>query len=158
MMREIIAPVGDTALIKRMSPSAIMPTRGTPRSIGLDCYADMPGLIDNQGEVALLSGHRRLVGLGFAVTPPIGCYARIAERSGLASKHGIMILGGVIDEDYRGEIKAILYNSGDHAFFLSHGLRVCQLIFEQARIPLIKAVDELPGTARGTAGFGSTGA
>jgi dUTP pyrophosphatase len=84
-------------------------------------------------------------------------YGRIAPRSGLASAHGISVLAGVIDADYRGEIGVMLHNTGEFPVTISHGQRIAQLILEVClNLPIVE-VDSLDETARGAHGFGSTG-
>ena len=80
-------------------------------------------------------------------------------RSGLALNHGITLLNapGTIDSDYRGEIKAILINLGDQAFTVKRGMKVAQLVLARVKRAIIVGVEELPDTARGEGGFGSTG-
>ena len=90
---------------------------------------------------------------------PSGVYARIAPRSGLAAKNRIAVGGGVIDPDYDGEVKVILFNHGDEDFIVNPGDRIAQIVLE--RVMLIDA-SIVPrkakrGTDRGSAGFGSTG-
>ena len=90
---------------------------------------------------------------------PAGVYARIAPRSGLAVKNRIAVGGGVIDPDYDGEVKVILFNHGDADFIVNPGDRIAQIVLE--RVMLIDA-SIVPrkakrGTDRGSAGFGSTG-
>ena len=102
---------------------------------------------------------RRGVRLGISIEMPAGVYARIAPRSGLAVKNRIAVGGGVIDPDYDGEIKVILFNHGDEDFVVKPGDRIAQIVLE--RVMLIDA-SIVPrkakrGTDRGSAGFGSTG-
>ena len=86
----------------------------------------------------------------------MGTYARIAPRSSLAFNHNVHIGGGVIDPDYRGNIKVGLFNHGEKDFEVNPGDRIAQLIFEKAVQPSITAVEELTSTDRGSQGFGST--
>lgn len=82
---------------------------------------------------------------------------RIAPRSGLASKHFIDTGAGVIDSDYRGQVKVLLFNHSDSDFQVKEGDRVAQLIIERIYTPEIVVVEELEESVRGAAGFGSTG-
>ena len=88
---------------------------------------------------------------------PEGCYGRIAPRSGLALKHHIDIGGGIVDEDYRGNLGVILYNHSDVPFTVSRGDRIAQLICQQICYPKLEEVKVLSITERGDRGFGSTG-
>lgn len=82
----------------------------------------------------------------------------MAPRSGLAVKHGITTGAGVIDYDYRGEVKVVLFNLGDADFAVQVGDRVAQLVLERIVTPEVQEVlGELEGTERGAGGFGSTG-
>jgi dUTP pyrophosphatase len=94
-------------------------------------------------------------GLGVAIPP--GHYGRIAPRSGLAMKHGLDVLSGVIDSDYRGEIGCLLYNTGDELIHLPAQTKMCQLIIEKIELPTAVWADDLNETIRGSGGFGSTG-
>lgn len=98
-----------------------------------------------------------LIPLGLAIQLPSGSYGRLAPRSSLALQ-GIDIGGGVIDQDYRGEIKVILMNRNLSKFKAKRGDRICQLIPTRIDYPLLQEVHELPGmTQRNNGGFGSTG-
>jgi dUTP pyrophosphatase len=135
--------------IKKLTTDATLPTRGSAAAAGLDLHSI---------ELVRLSPKQRaLVRTGLAVAVPEGFYGRIAPRSGLATKNGIDVLAGVIDADYRGEIKCLLYNTGDETVELPAQTKICQLIIEKIVTPAAAWVDELPETVRGESGFGSTG-
>jgi dUTP pyrophosphatase len=91
------------------------------------------------------------------VAVPPGFYGRVAPRSGLAVRHGIDVLAGVIDSDYRGEILCALVNHGQEPFEVEPGARVAQLVVEAIATPEPAWTEELEETARGAGGFGSTG-
>ena len=133
----------------RLHPAAKLPTRGSREAAGLDLYA-----IE---DVTFEAGGRAAVRTGLAVAIPRGFYGRVAPRSGLAVKHGLDVLAGVIDSDYRGEIVCALVNRGREAFALAAGQRVAQLIIEAIITPDAVWADALDETARGAGGFGSTG-
>ena len=88
---------------------------------------------------------------------PEGNYGRIAPRSGLAAKHSIDVGAGVIDCDYRGEVKVLLFNLSDVDFELKANERIAQLIIEKYTPTDIAEVEDLDATVRGKGGFGSTG-
>jgi dUTP pyrophosphatase len=140
--------------IKRFHNDAIIPTYGSDGAIGLDLHACPEGHM-----VFIPPGGRCVVPTGIGIAVPQGWYGRLAPRSGLAVKHGIDVLAGVIDADYRGEIKVVLVNFGDSAFDIRTGDRIAQLILERADrfSPAWAFNNELPATSRGTGGFGSTG-
>jgi dUTP pyrophosphatase len=104
-----------------------------------------------------MNGERRGVHTGLSVAIPDGCYGRIAPRSGLALRHGIDTLAGVVDSDYRGEIVCILINLGDTPFEIAPGDRIAQLIIEKYDRLEPEWADHLDLTARNAGGFGSTG-
>lgn len=109
----------------------------------------------------ILSGQVKIFGTGVSIAiQDSDCYGRVAPRSGLAAKHGIDVLAGVIDPSYRGEIKVILVNHGPDSVFIAKGSRIAQLIFEKAYTPSITVVsskEELGSTRRDDKGFGSSG-
>jgi dUTP pyrophosphatase len=108
--------------------------------------------------VTIYPGNRSLVSTGVAVKLPPGVYGRVAPRSGLSVKNGIQVGAGVIDADYRGEIKVLLFNQTlDNTFEVEPGDRIAQLICERCELPEVIQVEELDDTLRGEGGFGSTG-
>jgi dUTP pyrophosphatase len=139
--------------VTKLVPHAILPTRATPGAAGYDLFS-----IDNY---VVLPGRRVVVSTGITVNLPPGTYGRIAPRSGLAVKHGLDTLAGVIDPDYTGEVKVVLQNLDvNQPFVIRPGYRIAQLILEQCITPEVKEVpSENTGlvTERGAAGFGSTG-
>jgi dUTP pyrophosphatase len=103
-------------------------------------------------------GERKLVGTGVAVAIPEGYVGYIKPRSGLAVRHGIDILGGVIDSGYRGEVKAILHNTDPvNGFDVYPGDRIAQLVIQPVVSVDFEDVLTLPDSERGAGGFGSTG-
>lgn len=110
-------------------------------------------------EIVIPAGAVRLVPAGFQLSIPAGYEAQVRPRSGLAAEKSIGLLNspGTIDSDYRGEVKAILFNFGDTDYVVHRGDRIGQLVF--ARVPdvTLVAVDELDRTPRGSGGFGHTG-
>lgn len=141
--------------VKKLNEFATVPTYGSTGAAGLDLSANFS---DTHGDsYELQSGERKLFKTGIAISIPRGHYARVAPRSGLAFKHGIDVMAGVIDEDYRGEVGVILLNTSDMVFVVQHGDRIAQMIIEQYTPCLPVVVDDLDDTNRGGAGFGSTG-
>lgn len=136
----------------KLRPDAIIPSKATPGSIGLDLHSVDPYII--------LPGQRVVVSTGLRVSLPEGVYGRIAPRSGLAVKHGLDVGAGVIDPDYTGEIRVVLFNHDSHnPFIIRPGYRIAQLILERALDPVdVKEVGDFDvSTSRGSNGFGSTG-
>lgn len=131
-----------------LSPGAIAPTRGSAGAAGYDLYANE--------DVVITDSEFTPVNTGVSVAIPPGYYGRIAPRSGLAAKYRIIIGGGVIDEDYRGELK-VLMSCLFGMYDVSRGERIAQLILEKITTPELEVVDSLDDTDRGSDGFGSTG-
>ncbi|KAI1504328.1 dUTPase-like protein [Biscogniauxia marginata] len=136
-------------LIKKLSDTARLPTRGSAFAAGYDLYASKATTIPARGKA--------LVDTDIAIAVPAGTYGRIAPRSGLASKHFIDTGAGVIDADYRGPVKVLLFNHGESGFAVAAGDRVAQLVVERIYTPDVVEVAELDESVRGAGGFGSTG-
>jgi dUTP pyrophosphatase len=109
--------------------------------------------------IVLTPLQRGIVKTGLFIELPIGVEAQVRPRSGMAIKHGISVLNapGTIDADYRGEIGVILVNLSDTPFTINHGDRIAQLVIAKHETITWKQTDKLSDSARGTAGFGSTG-
>ncbi|KZZ86561.1 deoxyuridine 5'-triphosphate nucleotidohydrolase [Ascosphaera apis ARSEF 7405] len=136
--------------IKKLVAHAKLPTRGSALAAGYDLYA--------AEDTVIPAKNKGLVSTGLAMSIPVGTYGRVAPRSGLASKHFIDTGAGVVDADYRGEVKVLLFNfSSDDFKAVSRGDRIAQLILEKIYHPEIQLVDELAESNRGAGGFGSTG-
>src|SRR3954470_22241029 len=111
----------------KLHPAAKLPVRGSQDAAGLDLYAV---------EALIIAPHERaIVRTGLSVAVPHGFYGRVAPRSGLALKHGLDILAGVIDSDYRGEILCALINHGAEPLEIAVGMRIAQLIIEAIARP-----------------------
>ena len=115
---------------------------------GHDIYALKDGTIPAQRQM--------LVDIRIAIGLPRGTYGRLAARSGMASRHGIAVGGGVVDADYTCEIKVILRNHGDTSYEFKAGLRIAQLIVETIQTHDAMEIDTLDDTERGAQGFGSS--
>lgn len=135
--------------VRKLTPDAIIPKKMTDGAVGYDLYSSC--------DVPVNVNSRTLVGTGISVMLPPGTYGRVAPRSGLAVKNGIQVGAGVIDTDYTGEVKVLLFNHGDEKFEIKKGERIAQLIIEKCDTPLVEEVDMLDTTERGESGFGSTG-
>ena len=138
--------------VSKLNDNAQLPVRGRVGDAGYDLFACEDAIVDGNTWKG--------IGTGIAIEIPVDCYARVAPRSGLAAKHGIDVLAGVIDHNYRGEIRVILYNHGSNELNIKAGDRIAQLIFERIYTPdVIHEVpyEELSNTSRGADGFGSSG-
>ncbi len=136
--------------IKKLNNNANI-SRATEGSAGLDLSCLETLIIDPQTTL--------LVPTGIAVAIPSGFVGKVYIRSSLAVKMGITLVNsvGVIDSDYRGEIKIALYNISPHPVNILGGERIAQLVIEPILMPDLEFVDDLPETLRGEGGFGSTG-
>ena len=130
-----------------------LPTYATAGSAGVDLAAAI------NADVSLAPGGWAAIPAGFALALPAGYEAQVRARSGLALKHGVTVLNspGTIDADYRGEVAVILVNHGREPFTVRRGDRIAQMVVAAVDRIAFDAVVELPETARGADGFGSTG-
>ncbi len=140
--------------IKKVNASAVIPEYATGGSAGMDLRA----CID--ADIVIKSGERALIPTGLAISLESNRYvAYIYARSGLAIKQGITLANcvGVIDSDYRGEVKVGLINQSDTDYTIKNGERIAQMVIAPVVIPEINVVDVLDETKRNDGGFGSTG-
>lgn len=138
--------------VKKLVNSAIIPTFGSVESAGGDLY--------NAGDdVAISPSETVLIGTGLAVEIPEGYVGLVYARSGLASKCGLAPANkvGVIDSDYRGEIKVALFNHSKETRTVLKGERIAQMVIAPYLKVEYEEVEELSSTERGEGGFGSTG-
>ena len=133
--------------IVKMSPRAVVPTKATKYSIGLDLYSPDSYLVHSKGQV--------LIPIQIKLRIPLGYYGKITSKSGLAVQHKIHVGAGVIDPDYTVKIKVLLINNGKHYYQVNQGHPIAQLILEKASTPILRQVKELPTTGRGERGCGS---
>jgi dUTP pyrophosphatase len=137
--------------VKLLHVDARVPVRAHPGDAGVDLYS--------VESLVVPSGERRDVGTGLAVAVPPGYGGFVQARSGLAFKHGIMVVNspGLIDSGYRGEVRVCLYNSGSEPFAIGVGERIAQLVIQRVEEPAFMEVADLAETFRGHGGFGSSG-
>ncbi len=134
------------------TPDLPLPARQTSGSAGYDVASAEPDFV-------LAPGERRAVATGLAFELPDGVEMQVRPRSGLALRFGLTMPNSpaTIDSDYRGEVKVILSNGGTDPVRIARGERVAQLVFARFEAPTLEEVEELGASARGDAGFGSTG-
>lgn len=135
--------------VKRISADAQLPTRGSEGAAGYD--------LQSVESCVILPGKRAVVATGLSIELPPGVYGRIAPRSGLAVKHGIQVGAGVVDADYRGEVKVVLFNHDTNPYVIKPGYRIAQLVLERCETPSVEEIFDSSDTQRGEGGFGSTG-
>lgn len=139
--------------IKRLNERAKIPTFGTEFSAGADLYCA------EEHEISVCSGQKCSIGTGISMEIPEGYVGLVFARSGLACKNGLRLCNsvGVIDADYRGEIKVVLHNDSKYVREIKPGERVAQMIvMPYPKVSFIE-VEELSDTVRGESGFGGTG-
>ena len=110
-------------------------------------------------DVTLGPMERKLVPTGLTMAIPEGFEIQVRPRSGLAWKHGVTLINppATIDSDYRGELKIAVVNLGAEPFEVTRGMRIAQLVVARVEFPIFQQVEVLPGSERGSGGFGSTG-
>ncbi len=159
--------------VKRLTSTAIIPTRGSTGAAGFDLYADSYEVPEEaqspfscereDGSIEVPVGTTIKVHTGITMAIPCGYVGLIFARSGLACKQGIRPANcvGVIDEDYRGEIIVVLHVDQNYSqsktVTLKKGERIAQMVFMKYNPFEMEEVDELDDTTRGSGGFGSTG-
>lgn len=139
--------------IKKLQESAVLPERGSASAAGYDLFACM------EEDVVIKPHETKMIGTGLAAAIPEGYFGGIFARSGLSSKEGLRPANctGVVDADYRGEIKVALHNDSEVERVVTVGEKIAQLVV----LPFLSAefdeVETLSETQRGAGGFGSTG-
>jgi len=134
--------------VKKLSAEARVPMKGTARAAGNDLSANEGTDVPARGQA--------IVGTGIAIGQPHNTYGRIAPRSSLAVKHRVTTNAGVIDSDYRGEVKVVLAKLGDQPYRVEKGDRIARLIIEQIDNRELQEVAKLDDTERGDQGFWSS--
>lgn len=139
--------------VKKLHPNAKLPTYGSPEAAGADLYACM------EEAVTIQPGEIFWVPTGIALEVPKGCAGLVYARSSMGAKRGLAPANkvGVIDSDYRGEIRVVLLNHSKQPQTLEPGERVAQFVITPVLQPAYEEVAELTDTDRGEGGFGSTG-
>jgi dUTP pyrophosphatase len=134
-----------------LDPRARVPARAHEGDAGADLFA--------VEEAVIAPGERRDIGTGLALAIPSGYAGFVQPRSGLAFRHGIMVVNspGLIDSGYRGEVRISLYNSGTSPYAVEVGGRIAQLVVQRVEAPVFRRCVDLPSTSRGAGGFGSSG-
>ncbi len=139
--------------ITKLSPSAKLPDRGSEYAAGYDLFADI------KEEVKIAPHQTLMVGTGLAMEIPEGYFGGIFARSGLSAKEGLRPANcvGVVDSDYRGEVKVALHNDSEIERVVTPAEKIAQLVVVPFLAVEFTEVSELTDTDRGSGGFGSTG-
>ena len=140
----------DPSLLVKVAGDGALPQYATEGAAGADLRASV--------DVTLEPGARAAVPTGIEVEIPPGHVGLVWPRSGLAVRHGIDTLAGVIDSDYRGEVAVVLVNHGAEAVRIAAGDRVAQLLLQKVERARFERSAGLDATGRAAGGFGSTGA
>ncbi len=142
-----------TIRVKKLHPNAVLPTYGSAQAVGADLYACL------DAPVTIPPGEVFWVPTGIALEVPAGCAGLVYARSSLGAKRGLAPANkvGVVDPDYRGEIKVVLLNHSKQPQTLEPGERVAQFVITPVLTPVYEEAEDLSDTSRGVGGFGSTG-
>ncbi|MBE6977333.1 MAG: dUTP diphosphatase [Ruminococcaceae bacterium] len=143
----------ETIRVKKLHPNAALPTYGSAEAAGADLYACL------DTAVTIAPGEVFWVPTGIALEVPKGCAGLVYARSSMGAKRGLAPANkvGVVDSDYRGEIRVVLLNHSNQPQVLQPGERVAQFVITPVLTPAYEEVEELSDTVRDTGGFGSTG-
>ena len=139
--------------VKKLNPTAKLPTYGSAEAAGADLYACL------EGPVTIAPGETTWIPTGIALEVPKGCAGLVYARSSMGAKRGLAPANkvGVIDSDYRGEIRVVLLNHGKVIQTVEPGERVAQFVITPVLTPVYEEAEELTESGRGVGGFGSTG-
>jgi len=138
-----------TIKIKKLDPTATLPNYAHPGDAGMDFYANET--------TTLQPRERKLISTGIALAIPQGFVGLFWDKSGIAAKHGLKTMAGVIDASYRGEIKILIHNLSEQLYLVEKGKKIAQLLIQPVEQRELVEVDNLEDTSRGAGGFGSTG-
>ena len=142
-----------TVRVKKLHPNAQLPTYGSAGAAGADLYACL------DAAVTIQPGETFWVPTGIALEVPPGCAGLVYARSSMGAKRGLAPANkvGVVDSDYRGEVRVVLLNHSKEPQTIQPGERVAQFVITPVLTPAYDEAEELEDTSRGTGGFGSTG-
>lgn len=135
--------------VKKVRPTAQMPTYAHPGDAGLDIRAALAAQIP--------SGERMAIPTGLAFELPKGTVGLVWDKSGRALKDGLKTMAGVIDEGFRGEFLVVVLNTSDRPVKIETGEKIAQLLIQPIIQVEVEEVAEIGDTSRGQGGFGSTG-
>lgn len=139
--------------VTKLSETAKMPDRGSEYAAGYDLFADL------SEDITINPHETKMIGTGLAMEIPAGFFGGVFARSGLSAKEGLRPANcvGVVDSDYRGEIKVALHNDGEVPRVVTVGQKIAQLVVVPFLAVEFSEVEKLSDTVRGEGGFGSTG-
>jgi dUTP pyrophosphatase len=134
---------------KTLSESARLPKYGRDGDAGLDLYANQSVVLDPNS--------RQLIKTGIVMAIPKGYVGLIWDRGGMAVKHGITTVAGVVDSNYRGEVGVVLLNTTSEPYMITAGDRIAQMLIQPVVTAVLDQVEELDETNRGAGAYGSSG-
>jgi len=143
-----MAQVTANLKFKKLNNMSTAPTRERDTDAGIDLYSSV--------RIKIPAGNREAVSTGYAVAIPEGYYGQIEERSGYSLRNTLKLKAGVIDSEYRGEIKCVFQNCGAYPIEIERGEKVAQLVIHKQPKVTFEFVTELDETTRGEKGFGSS--
>ena len=135
--------------IKRLDLGAKLPCYACHGDAGMDFYSNE--------DIILAPNERKLIGTGISMAIPVGYVGLIWDKSGLAFKHGLKTMAGVIDSGYRGEIKILVHNLSKDNYVIEKGKKIAQMLIQPVEQRKVIEVENLDDSSRGDGGFGSTG-
>ena len=135
--------------IKKLFPDAKLPGYAHPDDAGMDLFSNENIIISPQ--------ERKTISTGISMAIPLGYAGLIWDKSGIAHNHGLKTMGGVIDSNYRGEIKVVIHNLSDKPYTFEKGTKIAQMLIQPVEQKKMIVVEELDDTSRGEKGFGSSG-
>lgn len=143
-----MAPISTNIKFKKLTSKATPPSRERESDAGIDLYSAV--------RIKIPSGGREAISTGYAVAIPDGYYGQIEERSGFSMRNTLKLKAGVIDSEYRGEIKIVFQNCGSYPVDVEVGEKIAQIVIHKQPKVTFEFVTELDETDRGTKGFGSS--
>lgn len=143
-----MAQVTTNLKFKKLNNMGTAPTRERDSDAGIDLYSSV--------RIKIPAGNREAVSTGYAVAIPEGYYGQIEERSGYSLRNTLKLKAGVIDSEYRGEIKCVFQNCGAYPIEIERGEKIAQLVIHKQPKVTFEFVTELDKTDRGEKGFGSS--
>lgn len=144
---------------KKLSPDAELPFRAYGNPAGWDVSAYCISETGRSIQVVIPPKTSRVLSTGLILLPPPGYFLVVCSRSGMASQTPPLFVAnapGIIDPDYTGELKIIIYNGGHESAYIRHGQKIAQVVLLPHTIATLDAIAEIPSTERGTKGFGSS--
>lgn len=142
---------------KKTHPDVILPKKWSEEAVGYDLRAFILTEDERPSKALIPPRTTRSIGTRLFIELPQNYYAQICSRNGLLERHSLFVTKGIIDPDYRGEVRVLLYNGGMENYYVEHQEQIAQLILCPARYPKIVEVSELSPYQRGDGSFGPTG-